>query len=207
VIIKSDEISHRVDFSLLCKARGIDKAYEIGTDRGLFADDLLSRWPECRRLVCVDPYEPYDEMPWSRQADLLMATQRLAQYRDRVKFWQTTSDTAAMEIEVRTEPCLVYIDGDHNYSSVLDDIKAWHKFAPKGSIIAGHDYDYRTEGVMQAVNEFFRSEDDNYFVRLTHEQDEPPSWYVYKGGEPKTLMRRLFIKDEIPNERYRKEAK
>lgn len=35
---------------------------------------------------------------------------------------------------------LVFIDGDHRYSSVVKDIKSWFPKVKKGGFIAGHDY-------------------------------------------------------------------
>lgn len=49
---------------------------------------------------------------------------------------------------------MVFIDGDHSYESIRDDIKAW---LPKTSkLICGHDYgDPLAPGVKQAVDEKF----------------------------------------------------
>ena len=48
---------------------------------------------------------------------------------------------------------LVFIDADHAYESVRNDIVKWKNRAKK---LAGHDYDKGHSGVMQAVNENFR---------------------------------------------------
>jgi len=50
---------------------------------------------------------------------------------------------------------LVYIDGNHGYLEVKNDILAWLQIIQKG-VIAGHDYDPVLQpGVVQAVNEIF----------------------------------------------------
>ncbi len=50
----------------------------------------------------------------------------------------------------------VFIDADHRYEAVKDDIAAWLPKIRPGGIIAGHDY-YATDwpGVAQAVDEAF----------------------------------------------------
>ena len=48
-----------------------------------------------------------------------------------------------------------FIDGDHSYESVRDDIKAWLPRIKKGGWIGGHDYGTE-DGVTQAVNEAFK---------------------------------------------------
>ena len=47
----------------------------------------------------------------------------------------------------------VFIDADHSYEKVLEDIKAWLPKIKIGGILAGHDYDF--EGVKKAVWETF----------------------------------------------------
>ncbi len=47
----------------------------------------------------------------------------------------------------------VFIDADHRFDSVVADIRAWR---PKvRGVIAGHDYDERWPGVIQAVQQEF----------------------------------------------------
>jgi cephalosporin hydroxylase len=46
---------------------------------------------------------------------------------------------------------LVYIDGDHNYESVVRDLNAWYPKVKMGGYLAGHDYNI--ESVFRAVNE------------------------------------------------------
>ena len=49
---------------------------------------------------------------------------------------------------------LVYIDANHSYKSVKQDIIAWMPKVKEGGILAGHDYPI-FEGVKQAVDEIF----------------------------------------------------
>lgn len=50
----------------------------------------------------------------------------------------------------------VFIDGDHTYPSVANDLNAWVRKVRPGGIIAGHDYDeYWKNHVIAAVDDFF----------------------------------------------------
>jgi predicted O-methyltransferase YrrM len=49
---------------------------------------------------------------------------------------------------------LVFIDGSHNYTSVLNDINLWYPKLITNYIICGHDYNM--DGVKKAVNEKFK---------------------------------------------------
>jgi predicted O-methyltransferase YrrM len=50
---------------------------------------------------------------------------------------------------------MVFIDGDHTYKGVKQDIDTWLPKMKKGGIICGHDYDIGWPGVVQAVDETF----------------------------------------------------
>jgi cephalosporin hydroxylase len=47
----------------------------------------------------------------------------------------------------------IFIDANHTYESVMNDLKCWYKKIKPGKIISGHDYDW--DGVRTAVNDFF----------------------------------------------------
>lgn len=47
----------------------------------------------------------------------------------------------------------VFIDAEHKYEFVIQDIRHWLPKVRKGGIIAGHDYGW--EGVTRAINEVF----------------------------------------------------
>jgi predicted O-methyltransferase YrrM len=49
----------------------------------------------------------------------------------------------------------IYIDGDHSYKSVKQDISLWIGKLKKNGIMAGHDYNW--PGVKQAVDEKFKN--------------------------------------------------
>ena len=51
---------------------------------------------------------------------------------------------------------LIFIDGDHRYESVIDDIKCAFRYIKPGGIVAGHDYGRADwPGVRKAVDEMF----------------------------------------------------
>lgn len=67
----------------------------------------------------------------------------------------------------------VFIDAQHTYDSVMDDLKCWYPKTKSGKIIAGHDYGAGPETVAKAVNEFF----GKINVRINV---MGPSWIVIK---------------------------
>ena len=66
----------------------------------------------------------------------------------------------------------VFIDGDHSFDYVVQDIIYWSKKVKSGGIIACHDYyPFHDCGVMNAVNAY------------THSHNINP-WYATKELEP-----------------------
>lgn len=51
----------------------------------------------------------------------------------------------------------VFLDADHVYPRVYEDIHAWLPKIKPGGIIAGHDYNHPHDGCVQAVNDIFGS--------------------------------------------------
>lgn len=49
----------------------------------------------------------------------------------------------------------IFIDADHEYEGIMNDIKIWYPKVKRGGIIAGHDYVEAFSGVIKAVNEYF----------------------------------------------------
>ena len=66
----------------------------------------------------------------------------------------------------------VFIDADHSYEAVKEDLEAWFPKIKDGGTIAGHDYGNPSNGVKPAVDEFFL-EKNLEIVTLRH------LWKVY----------------------------
>lgn len=57
----------------------------------------------------------------------------------------------------------VYIDGNHRYEAVLDDIRAWFPKVKRTGFIAGHDYGHKlAPGVKMAVDELLGIPDERF---------------------------------------------
>jgi hypothetical protein len=196
-VVPSEEIGHRVDFSILCNARGYLDAVEVGVDLGVFAREFLDRF-RGHWLILVDPYLPYPEIGYDRTLDMMTAVHALTPHHGRFRFVRDKSpDCIPWVLTWIKPPTFVYIDGAHDEESVAADLRAWWGVIPEGGMLAGHDWDDLHPGVVAAVERFARER--GLVVRLTHET-RAPSYYMYKG-EPETLMVRMFREAEEPNPR------
>lgn len=124
---------------------GFKVGVEIGTERGEYAEILLKANPNLV-LHCVDPWLVYrGYRDHTRQEKLNsfyeITKQRLGEYEEqkRVYYWKMFSMDAVKEFKDDSLD-FVYIDANHDFAHVTEDIYYWSKKVRKGGIIAGHDY-------------------------------------------------------------------
>lgn len=116
-------------------------AVEIGTHRGLFAEELLLLFDGT--LYCVDhwlaDYDPTDPASnGNREEDYQATLLRLKRFGRRAVILRTTSELASQQFDDDTLD-LVYIDGCHQDASVRQDIDLWWPKVKDGGLFAGHD--------------------------------------------------------------------
>lgn len=171
-------IISRNEFGDLCNQHKLtDTAVEIGVDRASFAVAFLERWKGVH-MWCIDPWEPYWEIGWDREADYLMSCFRLAPFGDRVRILRGRSEDVAPTLDRHTRPEFVYIDAQHTYEFIARDIATWWPRVQPGGILSGHDYDNEHQDVIRAVNEFVERESLQLY--LTQDNLTAASWYVFK---------------------------
>lgn len=153
---------------------------EIGVRTGDTSFMLLRECPKLKILM-VDNWEPGDrntnwrkrpeayEDCWKRFQQGLKEQTKHVQKRA-ILLKMDTLDAAAAVGDGSLD--FVFIDADHKYQSVKEDITAWSPKVKSGGLISGHDYGGAFKGVKRAVDELF----DN--VQTTG-YDEV--WYVWKG--------------------------
>jgi hypothetical protein len=102
------------------------------------------------------------------------AVELTREYSDRRHMIQRDSLSAATFLRRTLGPMFdfVFLDADHSYEGVRDDIEAWAPLVKAGGLLCGHDYGHPRIGeVARAVNEAFGSRvalggDMCWFVRL-----------------------------------------
>ena len=111
---------------------------EIGTYKGKNAKHMLETL-DIKKLYLVDPYIPFTTEVESYKLDkdtLKKAKARLKQFTNK-EFVIKTSREAINKIPNDLD--FVYIDGDHNYEAVKQDIKLWYPKIKNGGVLGGHD--------------------------------------------------------------------
>jgi hypothetical protein len=129
---------------------------EVGVYRGDTSRLLLETFPGLF-LYLVDTWagDSVGDNIFSGKSAYYDTIKNVEEYRDRVHILHTQSVLAAGAVPDGLLD-FVFIDADHEYESVRDDIEAWFPKVRLGGLITGHDYNQmRFPGVVQAVNERF----------------------------------------------------
>jgi len=154
-----DHFSRRKELIQMLAERGAQWGVEVGTDHGKYAEQLLSI-PNLH-LECVDPYIAYTEgskVHTQEEVDLIYqeAFKRLSKYNC---FIHKTTSIDAVQGFTENSLDFVFIDGNHSYNFVKEDVTEWTKRVKPGGIVCGHDYKVdktNNYGVIEAVNEYVR---------------------------------------------------
>lgn len=138
---------------------GFTRGAEIGVWRGDYSQELLSLNPRLH-LYGVDPWRVHAAYrDHTRQYKLdnsyEMAKAAVAPYGDRCTLIRDFSVSGAKVIPNGSLD-FVYIDGNHRYECVVEDLAAWIPKVRVGGIISGHDYAWLADKhlchVIPAVN-------------------------------------------------------
>lgn len=139
-------------------------AAEVGVATGVNAASMLQLWPSLNKLYLVDLWRPqspevYQDdcngSPEAMAALLEECRSRMVPYPSRHVPLQLDSVAAARQLTaegVRFD--FVYLDANHGYDAVANDLAAWYPLVRAGGVLAGHDYHPKTPGVIRAVDEF-----------------------------------------------------
>ncbi len=117
---------------------------EIGVLEGQNSYSFLKNL-NIKKLYLVDPYatyENYKEDYWRNDDKIFNAEDKMYRklkiFENKVKHIKKYSKEAIKEIPNNLD--FVYIDGNHAYKYVMEDIKYYYPKVRKGGIIGGHDF-------------------------------------------------------------------
>jgi len=125
--------------------RGLKEGAEIGVDRARFSEFMFKFIPGLH-LTCIDNWDPH----FRGESRYNSTLARLAPYN------ATVIRKASMDAldDVPDDSLdFVYIDANHTFDYVMQDIIGWSKKVKFGGVVAGHDYyRFRFSGVIAAVD-------------------------------------------------------
>lgn len=181
----------------------LGRAAEVGVLRGEFSKHILETW-KGQMLYMVDPWlhqsdSVYVDLNNAEQdvqdGHMATALRNVQAHAGRFQLLRDFSVNAS-RLLVDDDLDWVYLDADHSYSAVAEDLRAWWPKVRPGGVLAGHDFVLDgfypragTFGVMRAVLEF-AMEHGRQVVTTFSEPGGPlaegsaycgtrmPSWYL-----------------------------
>lgn len=120
---------------------GFTLGAEVGVERGLYSEVLCKSNPQLK-LYSIDAWQPYHDYRLHVSKDKLdgfyeQTKERMAPYN--CTLVKAFSVDAAKMFEDGTFD-FVYIDANHEFIWIAEDINAWLPKVRSGGIISGHDY-------------------------------------------------------------------
>ena len=153
---------------------------EIGVGEGINALQIL-RGLDVKKLYLIDPYDRYKDSP--EQVDVMvtpangkeaLAKKKLEEYSDKLVWIKELSSLAYTKIPSE-ELDFIYIDGNHSYKHVKEDILNYFSKIKIGGLMSGDDYNHPMDeyGVKRAVDEIFG---DLTVHKMRHNLDAEDWW-------------------------------
>lgn len=156
---------HYTHLAKLINDYNLKNVIEIGCAYGNLSKYLLEN-TKLEELISIDPYKAYSAMPGletQEDYDVLyeyVTTKLVDKYDTRFRLCKQTSDefiddfwTYEKFLSFTFYFDMIFIDGDHSYKQVLEDIANYGALLKPGSILSGHDITV-FEGVDRAVKEY-----------------------------------------------------
>jgi len=154
------------------------RGIEIGVGNGDNASSIFEEL-SVDRLFLIDPYTPYEDALEGERVCYsdcsnwcTIAHDRLREYHQ-VVWLQNASEFAIRDFKKENDIDFVYIDGNHSYEYVKNDISLYYPLVKDGGLIGGHDYIPFYGTVVRAVNEFV----DERKLEL---RSVFPDWWIVK---------------------------
>ena len=178
----------RVDLAKMFKDLKYRKGAEIGTARGSYAITMRLNNPNVE-LYCIDAWLSYDGLDDYPDQGILSnyyisAQKRLEPYKN-IKIINDLSMDAVKQFADGSLD-FVYIDANHQFPYVAEDVFYWSKKVRKGGIVAGHDYllDRREDGfvhVKEVIHAYTEAFDISpWFVVDKCTKKRAGSWFWVK---------------------------
>lgn len=191
----------RDDMYKLFAELGFTTGLEIGIEKGKNAQTMFEIIPNLK-LFGIDPYKLHPQASfayhaakrnWNDEYQKNCKKQCLKRMNGRnFTLLEGFSEDMITKVEDNSLD-FVYIDADHSYDFVMQDMILWGRKLKKGGIMSGHDYfpendkSGRRAKVTQAVNDYAKVHNIKFYVTDEHHAllmgDIYPSWFWVKLGD------------------------
>lgn len=170
----------------------VDMGYKVGAEIGVYRGGFTKLFCQAGlKMYAIDPWMAYlgagrsENKTDKQDENYEIAQKTLSQYSS-CKLIRKTSQDALIDIPDASLD-FVYIDGDHRFRYIAEDIVGWSKKVKKGGVISGHDY-FNTKPtatnvichVKSIVDAFIKTYNILDFF-IIGQKDKTPSWVIKKA--------------------------
>lgn len=168
-----------------------DMGYKVGTEIGVYQGEFTKKFCEMGlKMYAIDPWAAYlgagrsENKTDKQDLNYDIAQKTLSPYPDCKLIRKSSMD--ALEDFTDESLDFVYIDGDHRFRYIAEDLTEWYKKIKSGGAISGHDYFCTSPNannvlchVKHVVDAFVKTyELNNLYV--IGQNDKTPSWVIIK---------------------------
>lgn len=167
----------------------IDLGFKVGAEIGVYKGEFSQKLAKAGlSLYAIDPWKVYDDFPHPRgqkRLDFLHEhTKRVLAPYPTCTVIRKTSMNALKDFKDESLD-FVYIDGNHDFKYIAEDLYEWTKKVKVGGIVSGHDYTFiesstgklnkTVANVLDAYIEAFKIPNLQILAK-----DQFPSWLFFK---------------------------
>ena len=172
-------------FNDVIKQNNFKNVAEVGIGYGMHAKCILDE-TNVDKLYLVDPMRWYpddgfaiDVMKYGGFEKLVKNIKlKLNPHKSRYTWFRKGSTEVTQEEIPDNSLDAVFIDADHSYQAVCQDLPFWYNKVKVGGWILGDDYSQQTMGVKQAVDEF--SQKNKLPLEFLYKKNGNHNYPIYK---------------------------
>lgn len=167
---------------------GFTRGAEIGVAEGHLSEAMFKAIPNLH-LFCVDIWSPYPGNAWSgskerNDSHYKKTVERLVNYNATILREMSMDAVKKFDDESLD---FVYIDANHSFDYVIQDLIEWSKKVRRGGIVSGDDYyHFRKAGVIEAVDAYTKAHGIKFSltdpypdkIKDRGSQEQPSFWWV-----------------------------
>jgi len=175
---KVEVTPQRKELAKMFADMGLNTGAEIGVERGEFAEVLCKANPKLK-LYCIDAWKAYkgyrDHTNQTKLNSFYEKTKEtLAPYDvEIIKAWSMEAVDKFKDGSLD----FVYIDANHDFGHVAEDIYRWSKKVRSGGIVSGHDYVKRRSSIECQVKDVVDAWCYTYKLEPHFTDDSFHSWW------------------------------
>jgi hypothetical protein len=140
-------INTREDFPIIFNKLHYNLGIELGSFQGKFANHILTNWNG--KLICVDLFDRHDNTDLHNPHGFYLKcdintvlptfNHNLKNFTNRLLTIQSDTKNAAQFFPDNYFD-FIYIDAEHSYNSVINDMSHWYPKLKSKGLFAGHDF-------------------------------------------------------------------